>query len=218
MSYDVEWNRKDEQKMCTRYYMELSPELRPYVEAAYRSPLREKMITRFGRQMITEGEVRPGDIVPVIATSQKGNPAVYPMVFGFPTKTGNLVLNARTETAAQKPMFREAWSRRRCIIPASWYYEWEHLVHGDGKKKTGDKYMFQSENSQITWLCGLYRIDEGFPCFVILTKDAPDEVRKIHDRMPLIIPSGAVSRWIDPASDPKEFPQLAVNHLFYEKV
>jgi len=36
--------------------------------------------------------------------------------------------------------------------------------------------------------------------------------------MPLIIPSGAVSRWIDPASDPKEFPQLAVNHLFYEKV
>ena len=48
--------------MCTRYYMELSPELRPYIEAANRSGLREKIVTKIGRGMVTEGEVKPGDI------------------------------------------------------------------------------------------------------------------------------------------------------------
>ena len=203
--------------MCTRYYMELSPELRPYIEAANRSVLREKMISKSGRGMISEGEVKPGDIVPVIATSQKRKPAVYPMVFGFSAKTGNLVLNARAETAAQKPMFREAWSRRRCIIPASWYYEWEHLVRGDGRKKTGDKYMFQPVNSNVAWICGLYRIDDGFPYFVILTRDANEEIRTIHNRMPLIMPSAAVSQWINPSIRPEELLDSAITSLVYEK-
>ena len=106
-------------KMCTRYYMELSPELRPYIEAARRSPLQEKMVIKLGRPFTTEGEVGPGAIAPVIATSQKGKLAAYPMVFGFPVKTGSLVLNARSETVSEKPMFKESWDRRRCIIPAS---------------------------------------------------------------------------------------------------
>ena len=58
--------------MCTRYYMELSPELRPYIEAAGRSPLYTKMMVKLARGMVTEGEEKPGDIAPVIATSQKG--------------------------------------------------------------------------------------------------------------------------------------------------
>lgn len=203
--------------MCTRYYMELSPELRPYIEAAGRSPLREKMVNKIGQGMVSEGEVKPGDIAPIIATSQKGNLAAFPMVFGFPVKTGNLVLNARSETASQKPMFSEAWSRRRCIVPASWYYEWEHLVRGDGKKKTGDRYMFQPENSTATWMCGLYRIDDGFPYFVILTRDAVGDLKKIHDRMPLILPGSAVSQWIDPAIKPEGLLNLAITEMVYEK-
>lgn len=203
--------------MCTRFYMELSPELRPYIEAANRSPLKDSMITRLGRPLKTQGEISPGDLVPVIATSQKGFLAAYPMAFGFRAKTGNLILNARTETAGQKPMFRESWARRRCIIPASWYYEWEHLVRSDGKKKTGDKYMFQPENSPVTWLCGLYRIDDGIPYFVILTRDAADEIRAIHDRMPLIMPSSAVSQWINPYSNPDNLVKMALTNLMVEK-
>lgn len=203
--------------MCTRYYMELSPQLRPYIEAANRSSLREKMVARLGRGMVMEGEVKPGDIAPVIATSQKGHLSAYPMVFGFPVKAGSLILNARSETAAQKPLFREAWSKRRCIIPASWYYEWQHIAAGDGKKKAGDKYMFQPVNSNVTWICGLYRIDDGFPYFVILTRDAAEDLRAIHDRMPLILPSCAVSQWINPAAKPEELMGRMLSNLVFEK-
>ena len=92
---------KVDYNMCTRYYMELSPELRPYIEAANISPLRDKMAANLGRVLVTQGEVKPGDIAPVIATSRKGRMAAYPMVFGFPARAGRLVLNARLETAAE---------------------------------------------------------------------------------------------------------------------
>ena len=203
--------------MCTRYCMELSPELRPYIEAARRSPLNEKMTVKLGRKMITEGEIKPGDIAPVIATSRKGTPASYPMTFGFPSATGSLILNARSETASQKPMFREAWSRRRCIVPASWYYEWQHFILPDGRKKAGDKYMFQPADSNVTWMCGLYRIDDGIPCFVILTRSASGDPAKIHDRMPLILPAGAVRQWINPASEPEALMGMLLSDMVYEK-
>ena len=203
--------------------MELSPQLRPYIEAAYHHPLREKMTVKFGRAMIRGGEVKPSDIAPVIATSQKGTPAVYPMVFGFPVKTGNLVLNARSETAVEKPMFKEAWLRRRCIVPASWYYEWQHFVppglaERNQKKTTGDKYMFQPAGSPVTWMCGLYRIDDGFPRFVILTRSAFGDLKSIHDRMPLILPSNSVRQWINPGTKPEDMIKLAVNDVVFEKV
>ena len=197
--------------------MELSPELRPYIEAAGRSSLLEKMTVKLGRPLITGGDVKPADIAPVIATDRKGSMSAFPMVFGFPVKTGSLVLNARTETAGEKPMFREAWNRRRCIIPASWYYEWEHMVRQDGKKETGAKYMFQPEGSPAVWMCGLYRIDDGIPYFVILTRDAADDIKGIHDRMPLIMPFSAVRSWIDPVSRPEDLLKLAVTDVIFEK-
>ena len=141
------------------------------------------------------------------------------MVFGFPVKTGKLVLNARTETAKEKPLFKESWNRRRCIVPSSWYYEWEHPVRDDGKKITGDKYMFQTMGSPVTWMCGLYRIDEGFPYFVILTREAAGDLKNIHDRMPLILPGESVSQWINPAAvNPEELLNQAITELMYEKV
>ena len=64
--------------MCTRYYMEMSPELRPIVEKAKRSALTGRMIDRLGKPLKTDGEIRPTDMAPVIAPDQKGNPAVFP--------------------------------------------------------------------------------------------------------------------------------------------
>lgn len=197
--------------------MELSPELRPYIEEAERSVLKDKMIVKFARPLITSGEVKPQDIVPVIATSRNGTKSAFPMMFGFRAPTGALVLNARSESASQKPMFKDAWSHRRCIIPASWYYEWQHFSGSGGAKKTGDKYLFQTAGSSVTWICGLYRIEDGIPFFVILTRDAPEEIRSIHDRMPLILPSGAVDSWIDPYKKPDELLNTAVTDLIYAK-
>ncbi|MBR4500343.1 MAG: SOS response-associated peptidase family protein [Clostridia bacterium] len=185
--------------MCARYFLEESPELRPYVEKMNRSPL---LCMFAGAQVVTSGEVRPGDVSPVLAMNRKGESAVFPMRWGFHAKT--LLINARCETAAMKPTFAESWALRRCVIPASWYYEWEHLTDGRGRIKTGDKYLLRSDDSEGIWMCGLYRMENGLPHYVILTREAGESIRFIHDRMPLILPGNAVKDWIRPDGKPDE--------------
>ena len=210
--------------MCCRYYMESSPELRPFVERAMRSPLRERMITKLCRPLKTEGEIRPTDIVPVVARSAKEQtPTVYPMVWGFQNPKGNgpPLLNARVETAAEKPFWREAWNAHRCVIPASWYFEWEHLVGTDGRKKTGPKYMIQPKGSSIAYLAGLYQIEEihgiKLPVFTILTREPGEAIRFIHDRMPVILPGESVRAWISAEGLPGEIIKSALTEMYFEK-
>ena len=187
--------------MCCRFYMESSPELRPFVEAANRSPLLFRMLEKTAKPMKTEGEIRPADLVPVLATSRAGKPAVFPMLWGFQGKQ-SLLINARAETAAEKPAFRDSWQSHRCAIPASWYYEWEHLSSPDGKTRTGRKYLIQPEGSALSWLAGLYRLEDGLPRFTVLTQEPSPEVRFIHDRMPVLFPREVISAWIRPDQDP----------------
>ena len=209
--------------MCCRYYMELSPELRPIIEEANRSALKERIVDKLGRPMIIEGEVRPTNIVPVIAPNRASARTVFPMVWGFTLpRSSSPLVNARVETASSKPTFKESWERRRCIIPASYYFEWEHLINAaTGKAKTGDKYMIQPKGSEITWLAGLYRIEEmsgiQVPVFTVLTREPSEEIRFIHDRMPVILPREAVEEWIRPDSKPDEIIKEAMTDMVFEK-
>ena len=86
--------------MCCRYLLEESPELRPIIEAMNRSPLAVEVFPL--SSMRTEGEVRPADTAPVLARSRKGHNVVVPMKWGFSGKS--LVINARSETAAVRPI------------------------------------------------------------------------------------------------------------------
>lgn len=205
--------------MCTRYFMDdTSKELAEIILAAKQSPLRDKIINEFSRPLVTKGEVRPTDIAPVIAPNKTGVRTVYPMCWGFKNPNHNSTLfNARTETAGSKPTFRDAWNTHRCIIPASYYFEWQHFTSPDGKTKTGDKYAIQLEGSEITWLAGLYRIENGFPYFVILTREPSPELSEIHDRMPLILPENKIDEWISPSANPKELLPFAVTNMIIEK-
>ena len=198
--------------MCCRYWAEESPELRAFVEEMNRSPLVDKWHKTRGIK--TSGEIRPTDVVPVIAPDRHGRRAVFPMKWGFTGKS--LLVNARSETAAVKPAFREAWAKHRCIVPASWYFEWEHITGNDGKKRTGDRYMIQPKGSTMTWLCGLYRIEEGLPVFVILTREPGEEIRFIHDRMPLILPEECIDEWIRPDAKPEELLSRALTDMVFE--
>jgi putative SOS response-associated peptidase YedK len=199
--------------MCCRYWAEESPELREIVEEMNRSPLVRKWQKKTGLK--TYGEIRPTDVVPVIAPNRSGDRAVFPMKWGVSGKS--LLMNARSETAGVKPTFKESWERRRCIIPASWYFEWEHLRGNDGKTRTGDKYMIQPKDSPMTWLCGLYRIEEGLPVFVVLTREPGEEIRFIHDRMPLILPEKYIDAWIRPDTKPEELLPAAMTDMVFEK-
>ena len=200
--------------MCCRYWAEESPELRPIVEQMSHSPL----VSQWQRisAIKTYGEISPTDVVPVIASNKSGDRSVFPMKWGFSGKS--LLMNARSETAATKPMFRDAWASHRCIVPASYYFEWEHLIRNDGKTETGDKYMIQPKDRTMTWLCGLYRIENGLPVFVILTREPDDSIRFIHNRMPLIMPDQLVNQWIRPDMKPEDFVESAITDLVFEKV
>jgi len=201
--------------MCCRYYTDLSPELRPYVEAAKASRLGRIMIEKLGKPLVTEGEVFPTNMVPVIATDKNGRQQVFPMVWGFNiTGLNKPVVNARVETAYEKKSFKEAWYKRRCIIPASWYYEWDH-------RETISKYSIQPSGSSVTYLAGIYQIQEyrnlKYPVFAVLTREPAGELKKIHDRMPLIFRSESINDWIDPDKKPEDLLDMAVTDLIAEK-
>ena len=204
--------------MCTRFYIEpRSEELDEIMEAAVRTGLAHKFLVA-GSGVTTSGEVRPTNVVPVIAPNKDGKRTVFPMRWGFRIPGRSLVVNARTETAAVRPTFRESWKQHRCVIPASWYFEWEHLDAPGGKTKTGDKFAIQPRGQSVTWLCGLYRMEDGFPAFTVLTREPSDDVRRIHDRMPLILPEEMTDAWISPDNKPEDIIRYAVTDLVMERV
>lgn len=197
--------------MCCRYLLEESPELRPIIEEMNRSPLAGRLFPR--EALRSGGEVRPSDVAPVLAPDRSGRRTVFPMKWGFRAKT--LIVNARAETAAERSLFRDSWQSRRCAVPSSCYFEWEHPASPDGRRKTGTKYRLQEKDAPLTWLCGLYRMEEGIPCFVVLTRAPGENIRFIHDRMPLILPESAVEEWIRPETRPEDLLSLARTDLIF---
>ena len=202
--------------MCTSYFLLADTrEIRDLIEAAEASKLTRRFVEA-GKPLLSSGVVRPTDVVPVIAPDRNGSRSVFPMKWGFQIPGRSLLVNARSETAAVKPTFSEAWTRRRCVIPASWYFEWEHFLSPTGKKKTGDKYVIQAKGD-VTWLCGLYRIEGGLPEFVVLTREPSEKLLRIHDRMPLILPEERIDEWIRPGSRPEEVLEYALTDMIAEK-
>ncbi|MCR5324048.1 MAG: SOS response-associated peptidase [Lachnospiraceae bacterium] len=206
--------------MCCRYCLEKDlPEITDIIDVVSRSALLAKFIETHGRPLITDGEVRPTDIVPVIAPNAKGIRSAFPMQWGFLAQDNKrTIFNARVETADSKITFKDAWKTHRCIIPASYYLEWAHFKSPDGKEKTGQKYAIQPAGCTVTWLCGLYKIEDGYPVFVVLTKEPTATLSRIHDRMPLMLPENKIDEWIDPTSEPKNILPYALSDMVMEKV
>jgi putative SOS response-associated peptidase YedK len=124
---------------------------------------------------------------------------------------GARMINARAETVAVKPAFRGAFARRRCIIPADGYYEWQA---GADKKVKQPFYIYRSDGG-ILCLAGIYELwrDGSAPAghedawlwtASVITTDATDEIGKIHDRTPMVIPPQSWDDWLDPANKDKE--------------
>ncbi|MFD2079444.1 SOS response-associated peptidase [Actinopolymorpha cephalotaxi] len=122
-------------------------------------------------------------------------------------KIGNRLINARLETAAEKPAFRKAFASRRCLVPADGYYEW----YGEKKGHKQPFFIHRSDGGVLA-MAGLYEIwrdpDKGeddpdrfvWTC-TVLTTTAEDELGRIHDRMPLLVEPAEYSTWLDPRRD-----------------
>jgi len=113
-------------------------------------------------------------------------------------KIGNRMINARAETAADKPSFRTAMRRRRCLIVADGFYEWKTM----GKRR--QPMFIHLRDGRPFAFAGLWEAWEGaghstLESCTILTTAANDLVRPIHDRMPVIVAAADYARWLDPA-------------------
>jgi putative SOS response-associated peptidase YedK len=183
--------------------------------------MQSSLIKKFrdaGASVLTGGEARPTNVVPVIAPDRNGIKTVFPMRWGFRVPGLSLVVNARTETAAVRPTFRDAWRQHRCAIPAESYIEWEHIATPNGKTRTGDKFSIHPIEEPVTWLCGLYRIEDGLPVFTVLTREPSESVRHIHDRMPLILPESLIDAWVDPGRRAEDLLGHAVTALAADRM
>lgn len=159
--------------MCGRYSFDTEIDA---IIAAYRL---EKQILEQNKH----GEIFPTDAAPILLADGR----LVAVRWGFPVSFSKRpVINARGETVAEKPLFREAFAKRRCVVPATSYYEWK--TGSDGKKI---KYSFRSSDRFLS-MAGIWQIfrDEAnrpFPRFVILTTDANESVRDVHHRMPVLL-------------------------------
>ncbi len=117
------------------------------------------------------------------------------------SKIAYKTINARSETAAVKPAFRAAFKRRRCLVPASWFYEWKR----DGSAKI--PYRIQRTDGTPLAFAGLFEHWQGTgteaprTTFTILTTEANEDMEGLHDRMPCIIEPEGFDRWLESELD-----------------
>lgn len=120
---------------------------------------------------------------------------------------GMKAINARSESIAEKSMFREAYQKRRCLVPASGFYEWRK----NSQQKT--PYFFSPQNTADSLVfAGLWEDwrqgTENIRSFTIITTAANDFMRPIHDRMPLILQPEAWRKWISPVTELSEINKI----------
>lgn len=119
-------------------------------------------------------------------------------------KIGNRLVNARAETITDKPSFKAAAARRRCLLPADGYYEWEKLEDG-----TKQPYFLHRGDSLLAF-AGLYELwpdpekteddpDRWLWTCTVLTTTAPDALGHIHERSPVLLTPELARDWLDPA-------------------
>jgi putative SOS response-associated peptidase YedK len=127
---------------------------------------------------------------------------------------GGRLINARAETVAVKPAFRRAFAKRRCILPADGYYEWQ-TVREQGKQLKQPYFIYRQDGGTLAF-AGIYELwrDEALPqdalladpgrawlwTAAIITTQATDDVGQIHDRMPMVIAREHWADWLDPGT------------------
>ncbi|HEY8301640.1 MAG TPA: SOS response-associated peptidase [Jatrophihabitans sp.] len=123
-------------------------------------------------------------------------------------KTQGRMFNARVESVPDKPAFRAAYAKRRCLVPADGWYEWQTVDGPDGPVKQ-PMYMAPPDGHVIAF-AGLYEFWRGgdgptLSTCTIITTDSAGALAAIHDRMPLVLSRDVWARWLDPAvTDPSD--------------
>jgi len=156
----------------------------------------QEIDANFHETSFKTGEIFPTNHAPVY-TASDGKPGLAVMQWGFPKWDGKgVIINAKSETAAEKRTFSRLLEEKRCVIPATGFYEW----YKKANVKSKDKYLFQMKDSPMLYMAGLYnKFQDGDnirECFVIFTRAANKSIQDIHDRMPVILHGEEMESWL----------------------
>lgn len=179
--------------MCGRYYIDIdNNEIKKLLEEAQKN-IYENYKT---------GEIFPTNIAPIyIEDNNKIKPVLAK--WGFPKWDGKgVIINARTESIKEKQMFKKMFINKRCIVPASYYFEWKKEDYSK------EKYKINNPDSNI-YMAGLYKVhtnkdnkqlslfESNMDIFyTIITRSANASVAHIHKRMPLIFNRNEMHEWL----------------------
>lgn len=187
--------------MCGRYT--LHPD-REAIQKAYRLTSEVNLSPRWN--------IAPGTRVPAIFPGSGQTAAILrEATWGFLVQidgeASRRVINARIETVQTRPLFRDAYEQRRCILPASGFYEWtSSQTHG----VKHPSWIHPANRAEIFHLAGIWRENGSDLEVVILTEAASPPILSIHHRMPVFIAPEAIDRWLH---DPHAIPSEAVSRI-----
>lgn len=176
--------------MCSRYFLDADGNVIAYT---FRVPVHDGIRKRFN--------IAPSQEAPVVRTSEAGAREVAMLRWGLvppwakDPSVGSRMINARSETVAAKPAFRQALRSRRCAIPASGFYEWT----GDPRRRV--PHAITVEGLPLIAFAGLWErwkdaSGKALETYTILTTAANRFVSPMHDRMPAILAGGDVDAWL----------------------
>jgi putative SOS response-associated peptidase YedK len=176
--------------MCSRYFLDADGNIIAYT---FRVPVREPIRKRFN--------IAPTQHAPVIRVDAQGVREVAQLRWGLvpfwarELAAGNKMINARCEGIESKPAFRAAVRERRCLVPASGFFEWKGAP---GRKQPfaitlPDRALFALAGLWETWKAPG---GEAVETFTIVTTGANESIARIHDRMPVILPEEAEEGWL----------------------
>ena len=177
--------------MCGRFVLETP--LKATAEI-FNAQMAESLVT------VPNFNIRPSENISVLV-SNSGKRKLGQMRWGFvphwykSVADGPLLFNARAETLAEKPAFRDACRRRRCLIPADGFYEWKKTVGSKSKPF----YVRRSDRQQMIF-AGIWQFsddcEDRIPTCTIITVPASEQILGIHNRMPLLIDPSDWAGWL----------------------
>lgn len=183
------------------------------------SPLKLSIVGGLEMRDDRLGNVRPRynaapsqDLLVIIEDHKTGERSLEPLRWGLipswikDENGGRKPINAKAETVAKLPMFRNAYAHRRCIIPVDGFFEWQAIKGAKAKQP----YAIAMKDGSPFGLAGIWDnwrdpvTDEWLRTFAIITLDANELLEPIHNRMPAILEPRSYDRWLGPEPDPHD--------------
>lgn len=170
--------------------------------------------------IIESYNVTPGESAGIIIYRNK--PELIISKWGFTTgysrqsSAPKIIINARSESVAEKFTFKKAFQQARCVIPASGFYEWR-LVNGAKEPMFIYPHSPDTEDSSLLFLAGLYQVTaDDQLLFTVVTRQSEGILKEVHDRMPVCIPQSKLKNWITTQTAAEELFSIMNTDYFKE--